>query len=337
MAKAKVSWGILSTAKIGTQKVIPAMQLGRRTNIVAIASRSPERSKEAAKGLGIPVALGSYEELLARKDIDAVYIPLPNHLHVEWSIKALKAGKHVLCEKPIAMNASEAARLLRESKKFPALKIMEAFMYKHHPQTLAARDLVTKGVIGELRNVNAHFSYFNVNPEDIRNKADIGGGGLLDIGCYCISISRYLFDAEPVRVFGTVEYDRVMKVDRLVTGLLEFPKGSATVTCSTQMANFQFTKAFGTKGSIELEPSFTPMPDRPALLVYAVAGERKELKFDPCDHYTLQGDAFSEAILENHPVPTSLEDAVANMRVIDAIFESGKTGRWITIGKRGKR
>jgi predicted dehydrogenase len=327
----KVSWGVLSTARIGTQKVIPAMQKGKYTQIGAIASRDIKRAQRTAKEIGIPKAYGSYEELLADKEIEAVYIPLPNHLHVEWALKSLQAGKHVLCEKPIAMNSAAAEHLKNEAKKFPQYKLMEAFMYRHHPQTLKIKSLVDSEAIGQLRSVHSMFSYFNNNPKDIRNMADIGGGGLLDIGCYCVSISRFLFGAEPNQVCGSVEFDPVLKVDRLASAVLEFDKGIASLTCATQLANHQYAKIFGTRGRIEIETPFTPQPDRPSKIIQHINSDEKEFTFAACDQYTIQGDVFSQAIIEGKPVPTPIEDAVANMKVIDAILESAKTRKWVTV------
>ena len=327
----KVSWGILSTAKIGTQKVIPGMQKGKYCNIAAISSRNLIAAKKAAAELEISKAYGSYEELLADKEIDAVYNPLPNHLHVEWTIKSLNAGKHVLCEKPVAMNYKEAVYLQNEMKKFPKLKVMEAFMYRHHPQMQKLKTLVNDSAIGELRTIHTMFSYFNDNPDDIRNKPDIGGGGILDIGCYCISFSRFIFDSEPKRVCATIEYDPKLKTDRLVSAVMEFDKGNSAFTCSTQLTNHQYAKILGTKGRIEIEVPFTPDPETSAKILLHNDGGSQEFLFDPCDQYTLQGDMFSQAIINDTEVFTPFDDAVANMKVIDKIFESGKTGKWIEL------
>lgn len=318
----KISWGILSTAKIGVNKVIPAMQKGENIRVQAIASRHAEKAKDAARQLGIPKAYGSYQELLADDDIDAVYIPLPNHLHVEWSLKSLQAGKHVLCEKPIALHAQEAAHLRREAAKFPDLKIMEAFMYRHHPQWQVVKELLEQKAIGELKYIHSAFSYHNVDPADIRNQADIGGGGLLDIGCYCINVSRMLFGSEPKRVSGALEYDPKMKIDRLATGALDFENGTATFMCSTQLADHKRVSVHGTSGRIEIENPFTPAPNEVCKITRSTGAEVEEIVVDPCDHYTIQGDLFSQAILTGAAVPLSLEDSVANMRVIDAVFAS---------------
>jgi len=324
----KISWGVLSTAKIGRQKVIPAMQKGRYSEVTAIASRDFGKAQKVARELGIPKAYGTYDELLADKDIEAIYIPLPNHLHVEWAIRSLQAGKHVLCEKPIALNAQEAERLLYEVAKFPRLKVMEAFMYRHHPQWMKARELVNGGAIGELKTLHSIFTYYNVDPNDVRNQIAIGGGGMLDIGCYCISVARFIFNDEPQRVSGIVDYDPHMKIDRLASGVLDFGNGTATFSCSTQTAHHQRVEIYGTLGSLEIVVPFTPRPDETCRLIHRTASETKEILIEAHDQYTIQGDLFSQAIINDTPAPTPLADAVANMKVIDAVFESHKTGRW---------
>ena len=325
----KVRWGIISTAKIGTVQVIPAMQQSSLCSIDAIASRDASSAAEAASQLGIGRSYGSYEELLADPNIDAVYNPLPNHLHVEWSIKALHAGKHLLCEKPIGLSSSEGQKLVNAAQQHPHLKVMEAFMYRHHPQWQRARDLVRSGAIGELRTIQSFFSYFNTDPNNIRNMAEIGGGGLMDIGCYPISVSRFLFEAEPKRVCGVVEYDPNFNTDRIASALLEFEQGTASFTCSTQLTPYQRVNAFGTEGRIEIEIPFNAPVDRPCRLWHQSGAEVEEIEFDICNQYTIQGDLFSKAILDDSPVPTPIEDAVSNMRVIEAIIHSGKTGQWV--------
>ncbi len=327
----KISWGVLSTARIGLKKVIPAMRQGKYSTIAAIASRHAEKAEKAARELGIPKAYGTYEELLADGEIDAIYIPLPNHLHVVWTLKALQAGKHVLCEKPLGLNLQEVEYLQKEAKKFPDLKVVEAFMYRHHPQWTITKKLVDEGTIGELKSVHSIFSYHNVDPADIRNQAEIGGGGLLDIGCYCISVSRFLFNREPVRVTGTIDYDPQMKIDRLASGILEFEQGAATFTCSTQLTNHQRVSIYGKLGSLEIANPFTPQPDESCKIIHLAGPERKEIVVEARDQYTLQGDLFSQAILNDTSVPTPLEDGVANMRVIDGIIRSHKSGAWIKV------
>jgi predicted dehydrogenase len=328
----KVSWGILSTAKIGVGKVIPSMQKGKYSTIVAISSRDAGRARLAARKLGIPKAYGSYEDLLADPEVGAVYNPLPNNLHAEWTLKCLQAGKHVLLEKPLTMNYDEAAALYAAAKDFPHLKVMEAFMYRHHPQMGKVRQLIRKGVIGEIRSVHASFSYHNTDPQNIRNRRETGGGGLLDIGCYCVSLSRFVFDAEPRRVCATIDYDLQSGVDRLVSAVLEFPKGTASLTCATQMTPHQYAKVFGTKGHIEIIQPFTPPGNKKATIVICPSGKPvKKVSIPATDHYTAQGDLFSKAILTGGPVFTPLEDAVANMKVLTRIQESASAGTWITV------
>lgn len=321
----KVRWGVLGVARIATVKVIPAMQRGALSEIAAIASRDLAKAREAAQKLGIPKAYGTYEELLADPEIDAIYNPLPNHLHVPWSIAAAEAGKHVLCEKPVGLNAQEALKLLAARDR-TGRKIGEAFMVRTHPQWLRARELVRSGAIGELRSVLGFFSYFNADPANIRNILEWGGGGLMDIGCYPITTSRFAFGEEPSRVSAVMERDPNMGTDRLTSAILEFPSGQSTFTCGTQLTPYQRMHFFGAKGKIEIEIPFNAPPDKPTRIF--VNDQMEE--FPVCDQYTIQGDAFSRAIRENTEVPVPLEDAVKNMAVIDAVVKAAKSGRWET-------
>jgi predicted dehydrogenase len=319
----KVRWGVLGAAKIALVKVIPAMQKSELCEISAIASRDLAKAREAAGKLGIPKAYGSYEELLADPDIDAIYNPLPNHLHLPWTVRAAEAGKHVLCEKPIGMNAGEARELIAVRDR-TGLRIGEAFMVRLHPQWLRAREVVRGGALGELRVIQSFFSYNNQDPKNIRNIPEFGGGGVMDIGCYPITMSRFLFAAEPERVLALMERDPAMGTDRLASVILDFPAGQATFTCSTQLAPYQRVHALGTKGRLEIEVPFNPVPERPARIFIDGAEE----VFPLCDQYTLQGDAFARAIQEDAEVPVPLEDATRNMEVIDAIFRSASQGGW---------
>jgi len=325
----KVRWGVLSTADIATSKVIPAMQQGKYIQVNAIASRTLEKAKAMGAQLGIPKAYGSYEELLADPDIDAIYNPLPNYLHVPWSIKALEAGKHVLCEKPIALTAAEGQELVDAARRYPHLKVMEAFMYRFHPQWQQARQMVIEGRIGELRTIQSFFSYYLEDPNNIRNIADVGGGGMLDIGCYTVSLSRFIFNAEPGSVCGIVEYDPRLTTDRLASAIMDFGRGTSTFTCSTQLEPYQRVNIFGTSGRIEIEIPFNAPPDQPCKIWYQHGTEIEEILFDICNQYTIQGDLFSQAVLNNIRVPTPIEDAVANMKVIEAIILSAKSGTWV--------
>lgn len=327
----KVRWGVLSTAMIGIDNVIPAMKQGQYSEIVAIASRNSDKAKRAASLLEIPKAYGSYEELLSDSEIDAVYIPLPNHMHVEWAIKALEADKHVLLEKPVGLSAKEAERLIQASKRKPGLKIMEAFMYRHHPQWQKAKELVEEGQIGKLKSIQTFFSYYDINPDNICNNPLYGGGGLMDIGCYCISLSRFIFAQEPKRVNGLVEFDPIFKTDRLASGILDFLTGTSTFTCSIQLMAFQRVNIFGDAGHIEIEIPFNAPSDRPTRLWIHRLKDTEEILFDICDQYTIQGDLFSKAILDNTEVPTPLDDALNNMLVIEAVFKSSESGDWISL------
>lgn len=331
MAERKVRWGVLSTAKIGIAKVIPALAKSRHCKVVAIASRSFDASRAAAAQLGIPQAHGSYEELLADPQVEAIYNPLPNHLHVPLSIAALEAGKHVLCEKPIGLSSAEGQQLVEAGRRFPRLKLMEAFMYRHHPQWRRTKELATNGAIGELRTIQSFFSYFKDDPNDIRARPEWGGGGLLDIGCYTISLSRFLFDAEPRRVYGIVEYDPKLGVDRLASAILEFERGTSTFTCATQLVPYQRVNVFGTTGRVEIEIPFNAPPDRPCRIWRQSDEDVIEETLPICDQYTIQGDLFARAILDDTPVPTPIEDAVANMGVIEAVVRSAKERRPIEI------
>lgn len=324
----KIRWGVLSTAKIGVNKVIPAMQRGQYSEIAGISSRDMHKAETVARNLKIPKAFGSYEAMLADPEIDAVYNPLPNHLHVPWSIKALQAGKHVLCEKPIGLSSKEGQQLMDAAAAYPQFKIMEAFMYRHHPQWQWAKETVDSGKIGELQTISSFFSYHNTDPENIRNRHEFGGGGLMDIGCYCISLARFIFAAEPERVSGTVEYDPEFRTDRLASGILDFAAGTAIFTCSTRLSPFQRVFIFGTGGHIEIMIPFNAPNDVVTKAnLYNQKGVEEKI-FDICDQYTIQGDLMSRAILFNSAVPTPLEDAVANMRVLESVISSSRSGKW---------
>jgi predicted dehydrogenase len=307
------------------------MQQSEYCDVTAIASRNEDKAKAVAKQLGLPKAYGSYEKLLADTDIDAVYIPLPNHLHIPWTVKALESGKHVLCEKPIGLTVAEAQGLLDKARKHPQLKVMEAFMYRLHPQWRRTQQLVAGGAIGTLKTIQSFFSYYNVDPGDIRNITDIGGGGLLDIGCYCVSLARLIFGEEPQRVWGVMEYDPKFKTDRLASGILDFGEGLSTFTSATQLASYQRVNIFGTEGRIEIEIPFNAPTDKPSRIWHQRGAEMEEIIFDVCNQYTIQGDLFSLAVLNDTEVPTPLEDAVANMKVLEAVFQSDRDETWITL------
>lgn len=327
----KIRWGVLSTARIGLQKVLPAMQLCEHGEIAAIASRRHESAQRAATQLGIPKAYGSYEELLADPEIDAVYNPTPNHLHVPLSLQTLAAGKHVLCEKPVALNAHEAQVLLHAARAYPRLKIMEAFMYRFHPQWQRARALVQSGTIGAVKTMHCFFSFYNDDPNNTRNQAALGGGALLDIGCYAVSMPRFIFGAEPKRVCALRELDPKFKTDRMISGMLDFGDCTATFTCSTQLLRAQTASIHGATGRIEIEFPLNPPFEQAARIVHHDDNGAHEFTFAPCNQFTLQGEAFNLAIRDNTPVSTPLADAVANMQVLDALAQSAEEGRWIEV------
>lgn len=329
---APVRWGVLGAANIALSKVIPAMQRSPHMEILGIASRDAAKAKAVAHALGIPRAYASYDALIADPDIEAIYNPLPNHLHVPWSIKAAEAGKHVLCEKPISLSSDEA-RALRDVRDRTGVQISEAFMVRAHPQWAAVRELIAEGRVGDLKLVTGHFSYFRRDPNDVRSKVEWGGGALLDIGCYPITLSRWLFDEEPTAVIACIERDPDMRVDRLVSGLMQFPSGQATFTCAGQLVSHQRMQAFGTQGRIDVEIPFNAPHDHECR-IYLDDGSRfanaaaESIDLPAVDQYRLQGDRFSEAVRGVGSVLVSLEDSIANMAVIDALFRSAESGRW---------
>jgi predicted dehydrogenase len=328
----KVKWGILGVASIAKRKVIPAMQQGELSEVAAIASRDLGRAREAAGTFGIVKAYGSYEELLADPEIEAIYNPLPNDLHVPWSVKAMEAGKHVLCEKPIGLNVAEVKSLLAARDR-TGMKCGEAFMVRSHPQWLRAKELVRSGKIGALRAVIASFSYFDREIHSIHNNPDGGGGALLDIGCYPINTSRFIFGEEPTKLVALVDRDPEMKIDRLTSAILAYPSGQAIFTCSTQLVYHQSMEIFCTHGRIAMEMPYSAPLDRPTNIFVegGRAGEGNVTTIETipaCNQYTLQGDAFSRAIREDGEVPVPLEDAIKNMAVIEAVFRSGVSGQW---------
>jgi predicted dehydrogenase len=329
----KVRWGVLGAARIATSKVIPAMQLGQWCEVRGIASRSRARAEEAARQFGIPKAYGSYEEMLADSEIDAVYNPLPNHLHVPWSIRAAEAGKHVLCEKPAGMNAAEVRDLIAARDR-TGVTMGEAFMIQTHPQWLRLVELVRAGRIGQLRSAVGTFSYFKLDADNIRNIREYGGGALMDIGCYPIKCARMVFGEEPTRVSASIVRDpRFSNIDMLTSAILDFPSGHCIFTCSTQVQLQQSMCFHGAAGRIEPEIPFNTAPGEISRIVIddgrdLNGGGAAVEEFPPCDQYTIQGDRFSRAIREGGQPPVPLEDALLNMRVIDAVFRSAETGGW---------
>lgn len=324
----KINWGILGTADIAIEQVIPAMMNCEHSRVHAISSRSYDKAKKVADRFSIEKCFGTYEEMLNDEEVEAIYIPLPNHLHVPWSIKALRAGKHVLVEKPIGLSRAEAESLMEESNKHPHLKIMEGFMYRHHPQWIKAKELVESGEIGDVKSIQSSFSFFDDNANSIVNRKEYGGGSLMDIGCYPISLSRFIFDSEPEQVLGTIEYHPEFDVDSVATAILKFNGGTSSFFSSIQLQEHQQARIFGTNGEIEFEIPFNPIANKPSKIFLHRNDKREEIVFDSCDQYTIQADLFSLAILNDTEVPTSLLDAANNMRIIERIIESDKLGEW---------
>ncbi len=332
----KVRWGIISTADIGMKKVTPGIMRSPSSEVVAICSRDAARAEAAAAQLGIPKAFGSYEAMLAVPDIDAVYNPLPNHLHVDLTLAAAKAGKHVLCEMPMGMNAADAERLQAVPK---GIIVAEAFMVRHHPQWHRAREISRSGEIGDLRGIRAVFTYFNKDPMNVRNMADIGGGGVLDIGCYPVTAGRYFFEAEPLRVVAMVERDPEFGTDRLASVIADFGAGRMlTFLISTQLGGNQSVELLGTKGRVEIVIPFNAPPMQ-STAILVDTGEtmdgslaRREI-IRPCDQYTEQAENFAQAVLGHKPLDNGIADAIASMRVLDAIFASEKSGGWVKVGR----
>ncbi len=328
----KVRWGVLGAANIALTKVIPGMQRAANCEVAAIASRDQGRAEDAASRLGIGAAYGSYGALLEARDIDAVYNPLPNHLHMPWSIEAMMAGKHVLCEKPVTLTTAECRRMI-EVRDQTGVVAGEAFMVHSHPQWLRAREIARSGEIGELRAIQGFFSYDNRDPRNVRNILAYGGGGLMDIGCYPITMSRWMLGREPRRVAALVERDPEFGTDRLTSAMLDFEGCQSVFTASMQITPYQRMQFIGTRGRIEVPIPFNAPPDRPTRLLVDMGGglfgeDVRAEEIAVCDQYTAQGEAFSRSILEGAPAPTPLEDSLANMAVIEALFRAEKSGRW---------
>jgi predicted dehydrogenase len=319
---------VLSTADIGLKKVIPAMQKATRAEVVAIGSRDGDRARAAATQLGIARAHDSYEALLADPEVDAVYIPLPNHLHMQWAVAAAAVGKHILCEKPLALTVADAQRMIEAADR-AGVRLMEAFMYRLHPSWVAARELVASGRIGTLSAVQSWFSYYNDDQGNIRNIVSAGGGALYDIGCYCINLSRTLFGGEPTRVQGAIVRDEIGGTDVLATGILEFPAGFATFTCSTRLEDDQRVHIYGSRGRITIPIPFNIPPDRPTVIELAAGGDPpvapaiETITFETADPYTVETDAFAAAVLDGTPLPFPTTESLGNLRVIEQLFAMG--------------
>lgn len=326
-----VRWGILGTAKIAREAILPALQEAKFSRVEAIASREVEKANGVGETFSIPKVYGGYDELLADSAIDAVYIPLPNHLHVEWTIKALEQGKHVLCEKPLSPAFAETQKLYHTARDLPHLNVMEAFMYKFHAQWLKVKELIQLGEIGEIQGIQSAFSFFDSDPKTIVNNQSFGGGSLLDIGCYSVSVSRLLFQREPRRVCASMDFDPTFKTDRLTSGILDFGPGTSTFICSTQADDYQHVTIFGTKGSLEMELPFNPPDEETWRIWLGRNGKKEEISFAASNQYMQQFDVFSKAILDGIVPPIPLEESLAQAQVIEALFTSAREGGWVVV------
>lgn len=328
----KIQWGVLGAAIIATEQMIPAIRESNSGEVTAIASRSLEKARQVSERFNIPRYYEGYDALLQDPEVDAVYIPLPNHLHVPWAVKALRAGKHILVEKPVALNAEEGRVLWEEARKHPHLMVMEAFMYKFHPQWTEVKKFIDEGNIGTLKMIQSSFSFFDDHPDSIVNISQYGGGSLMDVGCYPVSVSRYLFEEEPHHVMASMEYDPIFGTDIHASGVLEFDKGKSIFFSSVQLTEHQEVSIFGTKGKIRFDIPFNPPADQPAQWIFETDERREIFKTESCNQYTAQVEAFSKAISEHTPLPFPLSDAIRNMEVIDALHLSAKLQNRVKTG-----
>lgn len=330
----RMNWGVLGVAKIAMEKVIPAMLGSDQYTVLGIASRDYERAKSAADKLGIAKAYGSYEALIADPDIDIVYIPLPNHLHFTYALKCIEAGKHVLCEKPLTLKSDEIKQLIAAREKYH-VKVGEAFMVKSHPQWIKARELVMSGYLGTVSLVQGYFNYYNVDPHNIRNIDKYGGGAMWDIGCYPVMTSRFVLGEEPTQVVALMEKDKAFGTDNLSSVIMKFPSAHVVFSVSTQLSNSQRMIFIGEKQNMEIKIPFNAPKDQATQLTInpgnILHNNNEEIRFEICDQYALQAEAFVRSIRNDTEVPVSLEDAWTNARVLEAIFESAATGRWVKV------
>jgi len=323
----QMKWGVLGVSGHFIQRVVVPLTHSDTVEVAAIASRDKAKAEAAAAKWGIPKAYGSYEELLADPEIEAIYNPLPNHMHLEWIKKCADAGKPILCEKPIGLNAKEVQEAIDYTEK-KGVPLMEAFMYRFHPQWIRAKELSDCGEIGKINAVQSHFFYSNQDPNNIRNRLDAGGGAILDIGCYAVSSARFIFGEEPTRVISMINRSPEFGTDILTSGILEFPSGQSTFTVGTQTSGAQAVHIFGAGGTISIEIPFNIYPDVTVPQYISTGVGERVYEAGPEDQYQLLFEAFSDALQNGESVPTPMTDALNNQKVLDALFRSEQSGAW---------
>ncbi len=322
--------GILGVSNFFRKRIAIPIPTSPVIDMVALASRSEEKARQAAQEYGVARAYGSYDALLNDPQVDAVYISLPNHLHAEWIKRAADAGKHVLCEKPLALDAAEAQDCLDYAAE-RGVTVMEAFMYRLHPQWLHVRNIIRQQEIGSIHLVESFFGYNNTDPSNIRNQPDTGGGALLDVGCYAVSASRFLTGSEPQRVISLAQVDANFGTDVLFTGMLDFGMARATFTVATQTFPYQRVTVHGSSGVISLTIPFNAHADTDAEVIVTTRVGTREIYLPAEDQYILEFEAFAQAVNDQAVPPISPADTVNNMRVLDALKKAHQTGQWESV------
>lgn len=325
----KLKIGILGTSNHYLKRIVLPLQETKYCESYAVGSRNIEKAEQMAKAFSLPMWFGSYQAVIDCTEVDMIYIPLPNHLHREWVIKALEAGKPVLCEKPLGLDAAEAEEMIEKSRE-TGVPLMEGFMYRFHPQWQHALNIVRTNQMGSIQYIHTSFSYNNPDPANIRNQPALGGGALMDIGCYAISVPRFILGREPRRVMSLISKHPEFATDRLTSGVLDFNGPRATFTVSTTAQPFQVVDIVGSSGSITIHIPFNTFTDVPSRITISDGLGQREVKFKASNAYGLMFDAFAQAVLERKPLPVFGLDAINNMKVIDAIRASG-TGEWIEL------